>query len=218
MTTSPAQTDDVDAQVHAFQAHLLLSIQLLKTCMPNLRPLQSSRQRAAGEFVCKLSDILIDAKTFPFMLLISVGMFLVRGRLSAFALQALICGSLVPQLIVWNYKFVLDQPELSVVACFFWLPLSLSSKHSSSCRRIDWISSTKKTKQVGKKFLGIDLTLLEISQQSINRGMNWIISNVIYSVENLAGTVATYCRQQQQHCCLCMAKPSASARNGQWVS
>lgn len=75
MTTSPAQTDDVDAEVHAFQAHLLLSIQLLETCMPNLRPLQSPRQRAAGESVCKLSDILIDAKTFPFMLLIGVGMF-----------------------------------------------------------------------------------------------------------------------------------------------
>lgn len=123
--------------VHAYEVYLLLSIQVLKTCMPNLRLFQFSNSR--WEIVCKLADILIKKLFHSYFH--HCWNVLMKDWLLAFVLLALIRGDLIPQMIVWNtatnVTWTEHQSKLSMMAL---VALNCqhfqSTKNSSSCH---WI-------------------------------------------------------------------------------
>lgn len=143
--------------VHAYEVYLLLSIQVLKTRMPNLRLFQFSNSR--WEIICKLADILIKKLFHSYFR--HCWNVLMKDWLLAFVLLALGRGNLMPQMIVWNtatnVTWIEHQSKLSMMAL---VALNCqrfqSTKNSSSCHWIYGTSSTNKAKQVGIQFLGVN--------------------------------------------------------------
>lgn len=142
--------------VHAYEVYLLLSIQVLKTRMPNLRLFQFSNSR--WEIICKLADILIKKLFHSYFR--HCWNVLMKDWLLAFVLLALGRGNLMPQMIVWNtatnVTWIEHQSKLFDDGFSgFKLP-TLSVHKELKFLSLNGTSSTNKAKQVGIQFLGVN--------------------------------------------------------------
>lgn len=103
-------------------SNLLLSIQALKTCMPNLGLLQFSFQKAIGKSYANWQTYWLIRKLFHSYFHHRWNVLMMAWLLQ-FVLLALICGNSMPRMIIWTTSLTwsehLSKPLGFLTATFF---------------------------------------------------------------------------------------------------